>query len=206
MVMEWDRIRYTAWAPGYDRLVRSFPAIERARRRSIDLLGLRASERVLIVGAGTGLDLPHLPAVAHVAAIDVTPAMLDRLRERARVGQQSVDARVGDARRLPWADGEFDAVVLHLVLAVMPEPERALAEVDRVLRAGGRAAVFDKFLAPHQTPSLVRRLMNTVARVLFSDLNRRLEPLVAGTTLVIERDEPAAFRGAYRVVGLRKRA
>jgi hypothetical protein len=48
--------------------------------------------------------------------------------------------------------------------------------------------------------------MNTVARVLFSDLNRRLEPLLSGTNLVIERDEPAAFRGAYRVIGLRKRS
>ena len=204
--MNWDRVRYTMWSPAYDKLVRAVPSVQAARQRSLDLLGARAGERLLIVGAGTGLDLPHLPKDVNVAAIDVTPAMLDRFRERARAQHRSVDARVGDARRLPWVEGEFDAVVLHLVLAVMPEPERGLAEVNRVLRPGGRVAVLDKFLAPNEAPSVARRLMNTVARVLFSDLNRRLEPLLGGTNLVIERDEPAAFRGAYRVIGLRKRS
>jgi ubiquinone/menaquinone biosynthesis C-methylase UbiE len=202
--VNWDRVRYSIWALGYDGLVRALPSIDKARRRSIDLLGLSPGERLLIVGAGTGLDLPHLPDGLEVAAIDLTPAMIERFCERARGQGRSVDARVGDARRLPWADGEFDAAILHLVLAVMPEPERGLADVDRVLRPGGRAAVFDKFLAPNQAPSVARRLTNVVARVLFSDLNRRLEPMLAETDLVIERDEPAAFRGAYRVIGLRR--
>lgn len=202
--MNWDRVRYSIWAPGYDALVRAVPSIDKARRRSIDLLGLSPGERLLIVGAGTGLDLSHLPDGLEVAAIDVTPAMIDRLRARARRMTRSADVRVGDARHLPWPADYFDAAVLHLVLAVMPEPERGLKEVDRVLRPGGRVAVFDKFLSAHQQPSLPRRVVNTLATALFSDLNRRLEPMLEGTSLRIERDEPAAFRGMYRVVGLRK--
>lgn len=204
--MNWNRVRYTLWAPAYDRIVRAAPVIDAARRRSIEHLDLQSGERLLIIGAGTGLDLPHLPEGIDVSALDVTPAMLDQLRERARRAGRSVDARVGDARQLPWPAESFDAVLLHLVLAVMPEPERGVREAERVLRRGGRAAVFDKFLRADERPSLTRRAINALARVMFSDLNRRLEPMLEGTALTIERDEPAAFGGVYRIVGLRKSA
>lgn len=52
----WNRIRYTLWAPIYDRIA-AFPTY---RRHSVDMLGLVPGEEVLIVGAGTGADLPHL--------------------------------------------------------------------------------------------------------------------------------------------------
>jgi ubiquinone/menaquinone biosynthesis C-methylase UbiE len=109
-----------------------------------------------------------------------------------------------DARELAFPDSSFDAVVMHLILAVMPEPERGLSEAVRVLKPGGRIAVFDKFLRDEERPSLKRRVLNVLAKPLFSDLNRRLGPLIARTPLVIEHDEPVAFGGSYRVVTLMK--
>lgn len=201
--MAWNRIRYTVWAPVYDALAGA-ARFEGARRRSIDALGLVPGDRVLIAGAGTGLDLDHLPRDVSVTAVDVTPAMLARLERRAaRLGLE-VATEVADARRLPFADESFDAVILHLVLAVMPEPGRGLQEAERVLKPGRRVAVFDKFLDDDRSPSIARRLVNLVARPTFTDVNRKLGPMVAGTRLVLERDEPAALAGWYRIATLRK--
>jgi len=109
-----------------------------------------------------------------------------------------------DARQLAFPDSSFDAVVMHLILAVMPEPERGLRQAVRVLKPGGRIAVFDKFLRDEERASLKRRLLNAIAKPLFSDLNRRFGPLIGGTPLVIEHDQAVAFGGTYRMVTLVK--
>ena len=199
----WNRLRYTVWAPAYDVIARA-AGFDAARRLSIERLRLAAGDRVLIVGAGTGLDLDFLPSNVYVTAIDVTPAMLKHLERRASGTGQSVTVRIMDARQLAFPDSSFDAVVMHLILAVMPQPERGLSEAVRVLSPGGRIAVFDKFLRDEERPSLKRRLLNAIAKPLFSDLNRRLGPLIAGTRLGIEHDEPVAFGGTYRVATLVK--
>jgi phosphatidylethanolamine/phosphatidyl-N-methylethanolamine N-methyltransferase len=199
----WNRLRYTVWAPAYDAIARA-AGFDTARRLSIDRLRLASGDRVLIVGAGTGLDLDFLPSNVHVTAIDVTPAMLKHLKRRAAGMGRSVTARIMDARQLAFSDSSFDAVVMHLILAVMPEPERGLREAVRVVKPSGRIAVFDKFLRDEERASLKRRLLNAVAKPLFSDLNRRFGPLMTGSRLIIEHDEPVAFGGTYRVVTLMK--
>jgi ubiquinone/menaquinone biosynthesis C-methylase UbiE len=202
MIM-WNRLRYTVWSPAYDTIVGA-AGFNTARRLSIDRLRLASGRHVLIVGAGTGLDLDVLPSNIHITAIDVTPAMLKHLERRAADAGQSVTTRVMDARQLSFPDSSFDAVVMHLILAVMPEPVRGLSEAVRVLKPGGRIAVFDKFLRDEERPSLKRRLLNVLAKPLFSDLNRRLGPSIARTPLAIEHDEPVAFGGTYRAVTLTK--
>jgi ubiquinone/menaquinone biosynthesis C-methylase UbiE len=138
-MMMWDRLRYTAWAPGYDAIVNA-AGFDAARRLSIERLRLASGDRVLIVGAGTGLDLPHLPSNLDVTAVVVTPAMLNRLESRAAKAHRAVTTRIMDARQLAFPDSSFDAVVMHLILAVMPQPESGLREAVRVLKPGGRLA------------------------------------------------------------------
>ena len=84
----WNRIRYTLWAPFYDLVV----GFGSQRRRSIELLSLQPGDRVLIVGAGTGADLPFLPPGVVGLATDLTPAMLERARPRLRLGLEVAGA------------------------------------------------------------------------------------------------------------------
>jgi ubiquinone/menaquinone biosynthesis C-methylase UbiE len=196
----WNRLRYTFWAPVYDRLIGAFEGI---RAESIRRLDLRPGERVLLVGAGTGVDLPHLPPGCPVLATDLTPAMLERARARRREGMQLA---LMDGHALGVGTGAVDALILHLVLAVLPDPVRCLREAARVLRPGGRIAVLDKFArSPH--PSLALRLVNSFMRILFTEMTRHLPGIVeaSGAPLVIERDDPAFLGGLYRYILLRKK-
>ena len=197
----WQRWRYALWSPLYDLAVKPFAA---ARRRSLEVLDLRPGERVLISGVGTGADLPLIPAGVEVTGTDITPEML---RHAAAQGRPGVTLRLMDSAALEFPDAHFDAVVLHLILAVMDDPVGGLREAARVLRPGGRIVVFDKFLPDRAQASLPRRLLNVVLTRLFSDINRRFGDLLeaVGPGLEVLRDDPAGFKGAYRILLLRKR-
>ncbi|HYN02151.1 MAG TPA: class I SAM-dependent methyltransferase [Vicinamibacteria bacterium] len=175
--------------------------MDRHRRESLALLDPTPGERLLIVGAGTGADLPHLPAGCTVLATDLTPAML----RRARQARERTHLAIMDGHRLAVPDGAFDGVVLHLVLAVIPDPARCLREAARALRPGGRVVVFDKFVRTRRPP-LALRALNVVIRVLFTDMTRRFEDVLerSGADLVVVRDEPAFAGGLYRRLLLRR--
>ena len=197
----WNRVRYTLYAPLYDPVVRR---IGRGRRRALELLAVKPGERVLIVGCGTGLDLEHLPREAEVTAVDLTPAMVEKTRARAAALGMRVDARAMDAAALTFSDASFDCVILHLILAVVPDPHSTAREAARVLRPGGRASIFDKFVQEGRSPSLFRRAANVVVNVVATDITRRLGDILAGSGLAIELDEPGAFGGVFRVAIARK--
>jgi ubiquinone/menaquinone biosynthesis C-methylase UbiE len=195
----WNRLRYTAWAPIYDWVGRTFDS---RRRESLRLLDPRPGERVLLVGAGTGADLPFLPPDCVALATDLTPAMLVRARPRLRDGWALA---VMDGHRLGVRAASFDACVLHLILAVMPDPVRCLQEVARALRPGGRVAVFDKFVRGGRPPALLRAV-NVVSRVLFTEVTRDFHAILerSGAPLAIEHDAPALLGGLFRHILLRK--
>jgi ubiquinone/menaquinone biosynthesis C-methylase UbiE len=196
------RAAYSYFAPLYDLVV---GGVGHARRRSIAVLAPRAGERVLIVGVGTGLDFPHLPRHASYDAVDITPAMLRRAARRATLLGLPLVALEASASALPFEDAHFDAVILHLVLAVVPDPRAALGEVRRVLKPGGRAVVWDKMRPPGRSPSLFRRAVHALTHRHLTgfmfDLHGTVEA-VGG--LRITHDEPSVFGGMWRIVLLEK--
>lgn len=187
----WQRFRYTLWAPFYDRVTK----LHRERRRSIELLALQPGERVLIIGCGTGADIPFLPADVRVLAADLTPAMLRQAQAHARPG---VEFRVLDGMALDLPDGSFDAAILHMVLEVIPDPVRCLREAARVLRPGGRIAVFDKFLPDGHRPGPLARLGLALLDLVFTSTNRRMGEILerASAPLEVTWDERSV--GSYR--------
>jgi len=191
----WNKIRYTLYAPFYDLTVSRF---ESSRKRSIDLLRLSAGQHVLIIGAGTGSDLPYFPAEVEITAIDFTPAMVDHTQRRACSLGRQVRCKVMDGQALDFPSAIFDAVVLHLILAVIPDPIACIHEAVRVLKANGQIAIFDKFLPEGESPSIGRRVLNGITTVLFSDINRTLGPILATVPVKVVHQETV---GAYRAVG-----
>jgi phosphatidylethanolamine/phosphatidyl-N-methylethanolamine N-methyltransferase len=198
----WNQIRYRVYAPIYDRVT---APLQRGRQRSISLLDVQPGEAVLLLGCGTGLDVPLLPPETRVSAIDLTPAMVERTAQRGSALRRTVEASVMNGEQLAFADACFDAIVLHLILAVIPDPIACIREAARVLRPGGRVAIFDKFLPDGAIPSPLRRATNVVTSTFFSTINRQLGPLLAATDLHVQHQEPVGAGGLFQVVIANKR-
>jgi ubiquinone/menaquinone biosynthesis C-methylase UbiE len=195
------RFSYTLIAPLYDLIIEA--PMRAARKDSLAALPAAAGRRVLVSGAGTGLDLPHLPTMHRYTALDFNADMLARARPRG--AHLDIDFILGDSMALPFDDAQFDVVVLHLIVAVVPEPQRALSEAARVLKPGGKILLFDKFLKPGQRAP-VRRLLNGLSRrvatrmdVVFEDVLRQVPQLT------VESDVPALGGGWFRKIILNKR-
>ena len=189
---------YTLIAPIYDALLAG--ATRSPRRKSLASLAPHAPLEVLINGVGTGLDLPHLPRQHRYVGLDLTAAMLRRAVRR-EAGLRPV---LGDAQRLPFADASFDAAVLHLILAVVPEPACCLAETARVVKPGGTILVFDKFLR-HGERGWWKLALNPLTRRIATRLDVVFEEvLAAADSLERLRDEPALVGGWFRLIELRK--
>lgn len=190
---------YRLIAPVYDAFIRRASAGVRAA--SLARLPAKAGARVLLDGVGTGLDASHLPPGNRYVGLDLTAAMLARVPRRDDLALVR-----GDAMRLPFADGAFDFVVLHLIVAVVPRPARCLAEAARVLKPGGRAFVLDKFLRPGERAPL-RRALNAISRHVATRLDVVFEDaLAAAPALAVESDEPVLAGGWFRSIALVKRA
>ena len=190
---------YTLIAPFYDAAISK--ATQAARKRSLSALPATPS-RVLLAGVGTGLDLPHLPPQHHYVGLDLNQSMLRRALPR--VAQIDFLPIQGDAQRLPFADKSFDSAVLHLILAVVPQPAHCFAEIARVLKPGGEVLVFDKFLRHGQT-ALLRRLANPLMRRIATRLDVVFEELLSeAPSLKLEHDQPALAGGWFRMIRLRK--
>jgi phosphatidylethanolamine/phosphatidyl-N-methylethanolamine N-methyltransferase len=192
---------YGFYAPRYERLFGRLYA--RPQHRAVALLNVQPDERVLVPGVGTGMGLADLPAGAQITAIDLSPAML--AQARCKLAGRAIDFEVMDAQHVHFPDASFDAALLSLILSVVPDGAAAFHEAWRVLRPGGRAVIFDKFLPEAGRLSLLRRAIGAVMRAIGTDPNRRLSQLIAGAPgLVVEQNEPSLLRGQYRIVLLRK--
>lgn len=142
---------------------------QQAMAHWLDMLSPQSGECLLDVGAGTGdMSLAFARRMApdgRVHALDLAPGLLDYANQRARAEglDQHIHLHVGDARRLPFRDAGFDAAFCRWVLLHLPDPERAVAEICRVVRPGGRVLCVEVDWAtlavepgdPHTTEKIV---------------------------------------------------
>jgi ubiquinone/menaquinone biosynthesis C-methylase UbiE len=112
------------------------------------LLGLRSNEKALDVGCGTGDDVRELAAMVAphgvVVGVDKSKSMIVEVRRRAKGCGLPVQFEVSEAEQLPWQSHHFDACHADRLLQHLPDPNRALNEMLRVLKPGGRLLVVDR--------------------------------------------------------------
>jgi ubiquinone/menaquinone biosynthesis C-methylase UbiE len=145
----WGRL----FAAGYDRMLAGSEDAGLRERRH-DLLA-KANGRVLEIGAGTGLNLPHYPEdVEEIVFTEPEEPMARRLKRKLADAGRRGQVIQASAEELPFEDGSFDTVVCTLVLCTVTDPQRALSEIARVLRPGGQFLFLEHVRA--EDPKLAR--------------------------------------------------
>jgi ubiquinone/menaquinone biosynthesis C-methylase UbiE len=122
----------------------------------------QATGEVLEVAIGTGRNLPYYPKGIRLTGIDFSPTMLELAHRQAQQLDVKVDLRLGDAQALDLPDASFDTVVCTLSLCAIPDERRAVAEMARVLRPGGRLLLLDHVAG---APRWVRAIQWLLERV-----------------------------------------
>jgi phosphatidylethanolamine/phosphatidyl-N-methylethanolamine N-methyltransferase len=127
---------YARWAPVYDLV---FGAVFERGRHAAIVAAERVGGRILEVGVGTGISLPHYSKTCRLCGVDISAPMLRKAEERvAEFGLSNVEGLwVMDAEHLSFPDASFDVVVGQYVITTVPNPEATLDEFARVLRPGG---------------------------------------------------------------------
>ena len=138
------------FAAMYDRLMAGTERAGLADRRAELVAAARGA--TLELGAGTGLNLRHYPAaVTDLVLAEPDRHMARRLRARLSEAGRPAEVVEAPAERLPFEDGRFDTVVVTLVLCTVRDPARALDEIARVLKSGGRLLFLEHVRAPDGT-------------------------------------------------------
>ena len=133
--------RYNDFASKYDK-ADAFLEILGLRRLRKSLLS-EASGEVLEIAAGTGRNFQHYPTGCNITAIDLSDAMMDIARKRAKDLVITLDIRSMDAENLSFEDDSFDTVVETLSTCTFPDPVKALREMARVCRPNGKILLLE---------------------------------------------------------------
>ena len=193
------RARYQRLAPMYDRM----EALSERRFRPWrhKLWSLVQGPHVLEVGVGTGKNMPFWPPGVDMTAIDLTPGMLDRARQRADELHLKATLRLGDVQALDFPNATFDTVVATFVFCSVPDPILGLCELKRVVKPGGQMILLEHMRSPKAVIGKIMDVLNpVVVRVMGGNINRRTVENVQTAGWSIEQADPLGMGGIVKLI------
>jgi len=177
MTSETERVRriWDKLAPRYDKDIKFFERVLFSGGRSWACS--QASGVVLEIGVGTGRNLEYYPPGIQLLGIDASPRMIAIAQQRALALGREVELRVGDAQALDIPAESVDSVISTLSLCSIPDDRKAVSEVKRVLRPGGRFILMEHVASPVPVVRALQTLLDWITVRTEGDHQVR-EPLV----------------------------
>jgi phosphatidylethanolamine/phosphatidyl-N-methylethanolamine N-methyltransferase len=190
---------YARWAPVYD--VTFGRIAEAGRNRTVEHIN-QYEGRVLEVGVGTGISLPHYHRRLKITGIDLSPEMLKKARRRVvRNRLNHVEAVLEmDASDMDFPDNSFDIVVAMYVLTVVPDPTQVMRELERVCRPGGQVFVVNHFSQNHGVRGVVEKAMGRFGEKLGWRPEFPVETLMVCDRLKLVETQPMRPFGLFTVM------
>jgi phosphatidylethanolamine/phosphatidyl-N-methylethanolamine N-methyltransferase len=136
------------------------PALHAGRMQALERMGIKAGDRILEVGVGTGINADLYPRDCSVIGIDLSSSMLEKARDRVvRKGIRHVRLLEMDAADLRFADDTFDIVYAPYLISVVPDPVAVAREMRRVCRPGGRIVILNHFRSAGRVAAWLERVI-----------------------------------------------
>ncbi|PZU95484.1 MAG: SAM-dependent methyltransferase [Chelatococcus sp.] len=196
---------YATWAKFYDKVYQRMLA--RPQREAV-AAACACGSSVLEIGVGTGLTLPYFTPGTQVVGADLSLDML-RVAQR-KVSERGLDHVRGlvvmDACRLGFASESFDAVTAQFVITLVPDPEQALAEMDRVLRPGGEIVISSRLVDDGGPLAGFWAALAPLAKAVGWSTDFKVSRLTGWAARTGRYDTVHVGRGYFKVVRLRKRS
>lgn len=196
---------YSRWAPIYDWVFgRVFDA---GRRLAVKIINERQG-RLLEVGVGTGLALPHYKPHLEVTGIDLSPDMLAVARRRVEEKKIATVAALHemDATRLTFDDASFDTVAVMYTITVVPHPDAVMAEIERVLKPGGEAIFVSHFASESGWRQAIEHRLTPFTKKLGWRPDFPIERILGRRGFELVEKKRLGLFGIFTVAVLRRRA
>ena len=196
-----DTVRtYRLFSGSYDLVFG--PVFHPGRKAAVRLANDRPGQRILEVGVGTGLSLPHFRSDARVTGIDVSAEMLAKAQRRVgRLKLAQVEAlMLMDAERMSFADDSFDAVLALYVASVVPNPARFGAEMRRVCKPGGTIVVVNHFTSRNPAMRFVEKRLAPLAGKIGFHADFPLDRFLAQSGLQVREMRPSNLFGYWKLL------
>ena len=158
----------------------------------------------LEIGFGTGLNLPHYPeSISTLSIVDPASLLPQRVRDRARTAPFSIRSEHVTAETLPYPDRHFDSVVSTWTLCTIPDPLKALQEINRVLKPNGIFFFLEHGRSDNERVAVWQDRLNPLQYVLACgcNLNRRIDQLINQSGLHLLHLDRFQMEGIPRIVG-----
>ncbi|ADQ06005.1 Methyltransferase type 11 [Caldicellulosiruptor hydrothermalis 108] len=181
----------------YDRAAKYYDAVESMMEKKWFsqwrklLFSFVKGPKVLEVGVGTGKNMPYYSQDWEIVAIDFSPKMLEKAKERAVKLNLQVDLKLMDVQNLEFADNSFDTVVTACVFCSVPDPILGLKEIRRVLKDDGLLVMLEHVRSKKEPIGKIMDILNPlVVGIYGANINRNTVENVkkAGFEIVEEKN------------------
>ncbi|RCW69794.1 phosphatidylethanolamine N-methyltransferase /phosphatidyl-N-methylethanolamine N-methyltransferase [Saliterribacillus persicus] len=146
-----------------------------------------AQGKVLEIGVGTGTNLPYYPDNIDLTAIDFSPKMLEKAKEKTQKNNHAVALLEMDAENLIFEDNSFDTIISTCVFCSVPDPVQGLKEIHRVLKPSGKVLMLEHMRSDHPVIGKGMDFLNPIGlHIVGANINRRTMENIEQSGLKVE--------------------
>lgn len=175
--------KYSRIAKLFDKIERNMP-MKSIKENAVQML----NGKILEVGIGSGASLEYYPKDADVTGIDFSIGMLELAKKKSKLlDMKNITLLDMDIENMSFEDETFDSVFSSCVFCTVPDPEKGIAEVYRVLKPGGKAVFIEHMRSENEIINLALRFLNIFTK------------LILGTSLIRETEKTIRNTGFSKV-------